>query len=323
MNRTPTLAVAGLMLLAAAGEPGTPVKSIDLAPRVRPESITRGWDGKLYVSIQGASGDTAVQDGEIVQVDAASGTVTPFVPPESGLVNPRGLTFTGEFLIVTDTTKLWKIDRAGKIGLAAEPSAYPFPPVFLNDVAAEKGGRAVYVSDMGAGRTAQRDPSGLLWPTDGPEAEAIPTGSRVYRVSLKDGAVTNVFTPTRKLLIVNGVTGSRRGKGRLLALDFFNGSIVEVDVARDTKTILATGPFRGGDGIEEAADGTLFVTSYENGRVWRVSRDGETVEKLFDVAADQGTTGRGTLADLALDESAGLLYVPDVLNGRIVVLKAR
>jgi sugar lactone lactonase YvrE len=328
------LFVAVLALTASTVYANSFVKNIELAPHMRPESITKAWGGKYYVSIQGASGDTTTQDGEIVQVDIATGVVTPFVPAGSGLVNPRGLAFTGEFLVVTDTTNVWKIDRSGHVTLAAQPSAYPFPPIFFNDAAPETGGRAVFVTEMGPGRAVQRDPSGFLWPTDSPQAEAIPTGARVYRISLRTGAVTNVFTPTRKILITNGVTEAKRGRGHddrrddvrredahLLALDFFHGSVVDVDVKKDSKQIVATGPFRGCDGIEQAHDGTIFVTSFENGRVWRMDRDGENVQKLFDVAIDQGIVARQSLADLALDEAAGLLYVPDTLHSRIVVLK--
>ena len=329
MKRACALATV-LVLFSSAAHANTFVRNIELAPHVRPESITRGWSGKYYVSIQGPSGDATTQDGAIVQVDVETGNVTPFVPAGSGLVNPRGLAFTGEWLVVTDTTRVWKVDEAGQVSLAAEPSAYPFPPVFFNDAAPERGGHAVFVTEMGPGRTVQRDAAGFLLPPDSPQAEAIPTASRVYRIDLCSGTVTNVFTPTRKILITNGVTEAKRrdhgdsghrNKRRLLAVDFFHGSVVAVDVARDAAQILATGPFRGADGIEQASDGTIFVTSFENGRVWRMGPDGENVRKLFDLFADQGIAGRQSLADLALDERAGLLYVPDTAHARVVVLK--
>jgi sugar lactone lactonase YvrE len=316
-------AFAAFALFATAAHAGSLVKTIDLAPRARPESITRGWGGRLYVSIQGPSADNETADGEIVQVDAKTGAVTPFVPPGQKLRNPRGLAFTGEWLVVTDTTNVWKIDEAGQVSLAAEPSAYPFPPVFFNDAAPETGGRAIYVSEMGPGRAVQRDPGGYLWPPDSAQAEDIPTGARVYRIALKDGTVRNVFTPTRKVLVTNGITESKRDRAHLLAVDFFHGSVVDVDVATDYNRLVATGPFRGADGIEQAADGTIYVSSYENGKVWSMDPLGENVRKVFDLAIDLGRTGRQTLADLALDESTGLLYVPDTLNGRILVLNAK
>jgi DNA-binding beta-propeller fold protein YncE len=316
MKRT-TVTLALVSVLGGSARANTFVKSVPLgAQHTRPESITRAWDGKYYVSIQN-SNDAAATDGEIVQVDLASGTVTPFVAAGT-LRNPRGLAFTGELLVVTDDDKVWKITKAGQVSPLA--TSFPFPPVLFNDAAPEKGGKAVFVTEMGPGRNVMRDPNKLLWPTDSTQAEAIPTAARVYRITL-DGKVQNVFTPSRKILVTNGVTQVK--SGHLLALDFFHGSVVDIDPKKDSKSIIATGPFRGCDGIEQGKDGTIFVTSFENGRVWRMDGTGENLVKLFDVATDQNTVGRQSLADLTLDEAAGLLYVPDTLHGTIVVLKMK
>jgi sugar lactone lactonase YvrE len=286
------------------------VRTIALPAGSRPESITRAWCGKHYVSLQ-FNGTVGLNDGEIRQVDVATGTVTPFV---TGLDNPRGLAFTGELLVVTDTTRLWVIDQAGNKRVLADPPAFPFPVKFFNDAAPERGGRAVFVTEMG-GRDVIRDPGGLLWPTDSPQAALIPVTSRVYRVTVGGKVeISNVFTPSPKLLILNGVTQSKTAPHQLLALDFFTGSVVAVDMRRDRRDIIATGPFRGADGIEQARDGTLFVSSFENGAVWRLSPDGEQVQTLI-----QGV-GRQSTADLALDEAAGLLYVPDSAHSTIIVL---
>ena len=112
-------------------------------------------------------------------------------------------------------------------------TSFPFPPVLLNDAAAEKGGRAVFVTEMGPGRAVMRDPNTFLWPTDSPQAEAIPTGARIYRITL-DGTVTDLITPTRKILITNGVTQAKKN-GHLLAVDFFHGSVVDVDIKKDAR----------------------------------------------------------------------------------------
>ena len=312
------VSLAFLCLVGGRVSANTFVKNIPLGPgHTRPESIVKAWGGKYYVSIQNTN-DAAATDGEIVQLDLATGTVTPFVDRGKELRNPRGLAFVGDFLVVTDDDKVWKISKAGQVTPLA--TSFPFPPVLFNDAAAEKGGKAAFVTEMGPGRNVMRDPNKLLWPTDSPQAEAIPTGARVYRITL-DGKVTDVFTPSRKILVTNGVTQARNG--HLLALDFFHGSVVDVDTRKDTKSILATGPFRGCDGIEQGKDGTIFVTGFENGRVWRMDGNGENVVKLYDVATDGNTVARQTLADLTLDEGAGLLYVPDTLHAQIVVLKVK
>lgn len=328
MKRIKALFVAGILVIGGTVEAGSLVKTISLGTHTRPESITKAWGGKYYVSIQNTNDATAA-DGEIVQVDIATGAVTPFVGKEKGLRNPRGLAFTGQFLVVTDTDKVWKISQAGEVTPLA--TSFPFPPVFFNDAAPETGGKAVFIAEMGPGRNVQRDPSGLLWPTDSVQAEAIPTGARVYRITL-DGKVSNVFTPTRKILVTNGLTerkknggqeGQKEARDHLLVLDFFHGNVVDVDTKKDTKHLVAAALFRGCDGIEQATDGTIFVSSFENGRVWRMDKNGENVTKLFDVATDLKTVARQTAADLALDEAAGELYVPDTLHSTIIVLKTR
>jgi sugar lactone lactonase YvrE len=322
MTRFYALVILGVSLSsgAAVAQPPAFVKSIDLGSHKRPESIVRGFGGKFYASIQNTP-DAVLADGEIVQVDIASGVVTPFVLPNSSLVNPRGLAFTGDFLVVTDTTNVWKIDQAGHVSLLAGPSAFPFPPVFFNDAMAD-GSRSVIITEMGPGRNVQRDPAGFLWPTDSPQAEAIPTAARAYRITVPGGKVSNVFTPTRKILVTNGITASNE-HGDLLLLDFFTGSIVELDVHKDRAEILATGPFRGCDGIEQGRDGTIFVTSFENGRLWRMDEHGNKVVKLLDLVDLPGQIARQSLADLALDEKANLLYVPDTANSKIIVVKTK
>jgi hypothetical protein len=329
MKQIKALFVIGALVIGGTAEAGTFVKTISLGTHTRPESITKAWGGKYYVSIQN-TGDAAATDGEIVQVDIATGNVTNFVG-QGTLRNPRGLAFNGEFLVVTDTDKVWKISQGGQVTPLA--TTFPFPPVFFNDAAPEKGTKNVFITEMGPGRAVQRDPNGFLWPTDSLQAEAIPAGARVYRIT-PDGKVTNVFTPTRKILVTNGVTerkkhggqdsrGGGEGRDHLLVLDFFHGNVVDVDTKKDTKSVVAAALFRGCDGIEQASDGTIFVTSFENGRAWRMDASGENVVKLFDVAGDLNTVARQTLADLALDEGAGLLYVPDTLHSTIVVLKTK
>ena len=88
-------------------------------------------------------------------MDVYSGRVNTFVGKGTGLRNPRGLAFVGNVLVVTDTDKVWKISQAGQVTPLA--TSFPFPPALLNDAAAEKGGRAVFVTEMGPGRAVMRE----------------------------------------------------------------------------------------------------------------------------------------------------------------------
>jgi sugar lactone lactonase YvrE len=288
------------------------VTSVPVGPR--PESITRAWGGKLYVSIQGPSGALGTFDGEIRQIDLTTGVTTTFV---TGLENPRGLAFTGKFLIAADQQKIYRIDQAGQATVLAANTAFPFPAVFFNDAAPVAEDGSVYVTEMGR-RDIIREPpdspnAGHLIPVDSDAAFAVPATSRIYRINMI-GKITNVFEPSRKLLVINGVTEATPGQGiHLLATDFFHGNIVDVDLDHGTKTILTTA-LRGADGLAQASDGTLFVSSFELGAVWRMDASGENLKVLIDHVGFQ------TTADFYLDEPAKKLYVPNTPAGTIMIV---
>jgi sugar lactone lactonase YvrE len=303
----------GLVLALSGAVAQAQVVTIAVGPR--PESITKGFDGKFFVSIQGPSGALNVIDGEIRRVDIQAGTVDP-VPFATGLINPRGITFTGKYIVVADQLAIWRFDCQGNrvklLDAAQLPPVTPPAAIFFNDAAAEDGGKAVYVSEMGRRdliRVAAVPP--VLIPVDSQAAYDIPATSRVYRITM-DGQFRSVFEPSRKLLVINGVTEIKR-RHKLLVLDFFHGSVVEVDLKKGTKSILATA-LRGADGVEQASDGTIFVSSFENGAVWKLDEDGENPTQLLK------DVGFQTTADFYLDEKAKQLYVPNTFAGTIIVL---
>ena len=304
-----TLGVASTGLAVTTPARGATVPAADpvsVPVGTRPESVTRAWDGRFYVSIQGTPGDA---DGEIHVFDPDKGTFAPFA---TGLDNPRGMGFTGKYLVVTDTTLVRIVDRTGAHRVLAGPAAFPHPTAFFNDVAVEEGGRAVYVTEMG-GRAFMRDPAtSLLWPTDSPQALAIPVTSRVYRITVT-GQVTEVVTPSRKALVMNGVIVSRRDRHHLLVVDMFYGNVTDVDLRTNRKTIVGTG-FRAADGLAQGRDGTLYVCSFDDGIVWKVDPDGENPQILL-----QGM-GRSSTADLYLDERNKRLLVADTLHNSVIVL---
>jgi sugar lactone lactonase YvrE len=301
-----------------AGPAAAETTSIPVGPR--PESVVRGWGDKLYVSIQGPSGDLGVMDGEVRVVDLATGKAAPFA---AGFENPRGLTFTGKELVVADQKKIFRVNDKGEKTLLVATEQMPSAPAnFFNDIATEPGGKAVFVTEMGRRdliripATTPPTPQKLI-PVDSPAAYDVPPLARVYRITLGDKTpkITSMFEPTRKLLVINGVTSSRKKPGALLVLDFFHGSVVEVVPGKPKAkmTILATG-LRGADGIEQGKDGTIYVSSFENGMVWKLNADGDDLRVLLNEAGFQ------TTADLTLDEKAKKLYVPNTAAGTIMVV---
>jgi len=276
-----------------------------LSVGARPESVTRAWDDKLYVSIQGPTNGPG--DGEIQVIE--NGVPRTFV---SGLDEPKGLAFTGKYLVVTDLTRVWMMDGEGNKQLLADASAFPLPIAFLNDAAPEEGGQAVYVTEMG-GRTKIRDASGALLPLDSPLVADIPVTSRVYRISL-DGVVTEAVTPSRETLIMNGIAQAKEGD-RLIAAEFFYGNITEIKLNTNEKRVIATG-FRGADGIEQDRNkGNIYVSSFEQGTLWMMDGDGQNVRVLL--------TGLGpkSTADFFLDDKAGMLVQPSTKDGTLTFIK--
>jgi len=304
------ITILGVTLIGSAAQAQI-LDTIDLGAGARPESITKAWNGQFYVSCQGPSGNLGANDGEIRRVDLATHTVTPFV---SGLDNPRGVAFVNGFLVVADQVRLWKIDQNGNKSVLAEASQFPFPAVFFNDVSPATS-NSVYVVEMGRRdiiRIGATPPApNVLIPVDSDAAYAVPATSRIYKVTL-NGQITNVFEPSRKLLVMNGVC-LPSDSGGLLATDFFHGNIVHVRTAEDKKSIIATA-FRGADGLAQGSDGTIYVSSFENGQVWRMDANGENQKQLL------GGQGFQSVADFYLDEPAQRLYVPKTPTHQILVI---
>jgi hypothetical protein len=266
----------------------------------RPESVTRGFDGRLYVSVQNAPG--MGDDGEVKMVDGL--TVSTFV---GGLKEPKGIAFVANHLVVTDVTRVWKIDSAGNKSVLAEATAFPSPVGFLNDAASEPGNQAVFVTEMGQIGKAFNPMTMGLWPTTSMEASQIMAEARVYRITVPGGQVTVAVDKSPDILLVNGVTAP--APGRLLLAEFFIGNILEV--TGTTLKILATG-YRGADGIEQDDRGNIYVASYSQGKVWKLDSAGKNEQVIID------NRGFGSTADHYLDLQNRRLVVPDTAKGTLI-----
>jgi hypothetical protein len=271
---------------------------------VRPESVTRGFGGKLYVSVMNSPdtpGDGVVKviDGETVKTFAVD------------LDEPKGICFAGETLFVTDLVRVWRIGKNGERSLLADHDDFPHEPTYLNDVSCEPGGKAVYVSDMGA-NTKMRDPQKQLWPLDSAEAKAIPPIGRVYRIPTGRGRITIAADASRRLLNPNGVAAL--GRGRLLVAEFFTGTIFRVQGPKSLAP-LATG-LRGADGLEQDAAGNVWVSSWDQGKLWRIPpRKGKKPSEP-ELVAD----GFQSAADFFIDADAHQIILPDMKAGTLTFI---
>ena len=96
-------------------------------------------------------------------------------------------------------------------------------------------------------------------------------------------------------------------------LDFATGELLRVQTAKGTVEKLADG-FGGGDGLVRDAAGTLYLSDWKNGRVWKLNAKQkgakpQPYEQKFQAAADITLSGDGKF-----------LLVPDMKAGTLVWL---
>lgn len=271
------LGVCGLLFsgLACAD---MPVRTTGLKT---PESVVASPGGRIYVSEIGEFGKDG--DGQITVIDA-DGKATVFA---SGMDDPKGLVFSGDNLYVADKTRVLRVTLDGKWSVFAAAEAFPVTPQFLNDLEVDGVGN-IYVSDSG-------DLKGK--------------GGAIYRIS-KNGKVTLIVSGEKdaRVQAPNGLLMG--GRGTLLEVDFVSGILYRIKIKNGEMEKVAEG-FGGGDGIVRAADGTLYVSDWKNGRVFTVNKQGE-VKGFHD--------GFQSAADIGLSHDGKILLVPDMKAGELVWL---
>jgi glucose/arabinose dehydrogenase len=245
-----------------------------------PESVVVTPEGQVYVSQIGEFDKDG--DGSIVAIK--DGKAIPFA---TGLNDPKGLAVVQQTLYVADKTRIWQIDADGTVEIFVSESAFPSPPKFLNDLAADAETGALYVSD-----------SGDLKGNDG----------AVYRISPKgvvELVVDSAILPGLK--IPNGL--ALDGGTHLLVGDFGSGELHRVKLANRTSEKIADG-LGGIDGLAWDNQGQLFITDWLGSRLFVIPRPGDKpmlLSKDFDGAAD-----------LCLNAAGDQLLIPSMKAGKLV-----
>jgi len=285
----------------AAPAKAVPVQR-NLAVGATPESVTKGFGRKYYVTLMGTSRKQGDGDGKIVKVDGDKVTVL-----TEGLDDPKGIVFVGKQLITADFDKVWSIDAKGKKTLLAGPAAFPTPPTFLNDVVVSPDKKSVLITDMGA-VTKMRDANNVLFAINSPEHKAIPVIARVFQVTL-EGKVTEVIAPHAKMLNPNGVDVLK--DGRIRVAEFFSGDVLEWNQGK--WKAIAKG-HRSGDGIVHDSKGNFYISEVMFGKVTRYQRGNPVGQEL------SAGLGLKSAADIVVDEAHGQLIIPDSKAGELVFI---
>ncbi len=274
-----------LALLLSAFIPvaqAAPLSTQKISGLKMPESVVQATDGRVFVSeINGFDVDG---DGQISVIEA--GQVKLFA---KGLDDPKGLAIIGQSLYVADNKRILKLalsgPKQGQAEVFAAAAAFPVTPLFLNDLEADLAGN-LYVSDSG-------DLKGK--------------GGAVYQINAQ-GQVRLLISGQQdnRILAPNGLLMDDTGDV-LMVVDFASGILYSYNLATKQLLDIAEG-FGGGDGVVHHANGSMFVSDWKNGKVFRLDMNGEVTP----LAATYQSA-----ADIALTKDEKVLMVPDMKAGEL------
>ena len=233
-------------------------------------------DGMGYISKVGL-------DGKVIEKQ--------FLPGPGGekLNKPKGIWIQGDRLWVTDIDVVWVFDLKTKKGRKlALPGV-----VFANDPAVMGG--ALYVSDNRADKVVKVAPADFL------NAKMEPTVTEVYSGK---GVNPNGVYPLRDgMLLMVGSIAPDKPRG-----------IFALGVSGQVKEMSA--PIGRLDGAYQFDDGSLLVTDWNSGSLFRWTEGGE-MRKLSD--------GMKGPADFCVMPQAGGLtvYLPDLVQSQLRIIQLR
>jgi hypothetical protein len=257
-----------------------------------PETVTYDPQAKvLYVSEFGSELKPAEKDGKgRISKASLAGEVLDkqFLPAPGGeaLNKPKGSWVAGNRFWVTDIDVAWVFDLTTRRGRkVALPGAQ-----FANDLAVM--GNALYVSDNRADQLFRVEPADFL------EMKGEPKVTRVFQG--KSVNPNGIYPAKDGSLLMVGIMSAEQPRG-----------IYSIDAAGEIKTLAKDiGRL---DGLYEMDDGTLLVTDWNSGSLFRWSPKGiETLAKGFKGPADF----------CVIPEANGfLVVVPDLVQGELRLVR--
>lgn len=260
-----------LILIAIPSKAHEPLNLI--SGFIGPESVVQDAKGDIYVSEIGEFNKDG--DGRITRV-SMDGKLSTFA---SGMDDPKGLTFVGNSLYVTDKNRVLKVEPNGDWMVFGSTMAFPQTPIFLNDITSDEAGN-LYVSDSGN----------------------LSAGGAIFKITQNKKITLILNENTPEILAPNGLLVV---KNDLFEVDFASGILYKINLK--TKSILKVAEgFGGGDGLIKSGD-SFFVSDWKNGRIFKLQRNKVTLFK-------EGFTAT---ADIALSYDKRSIIVPDMKNGSV------
>lgn len=240
---------------------------------VSPESVVQDAKGDIYVSEIGEFNKDG--DGKITRI-SIDGKLLTFA---SGMDDPKGLTFIGKSLYVTDKNRVLKVELNGKWTVFGSTMAFPQTPVFLNDITSDDAGN-LYVSDSGN----------------------LKSGGAIYKIAQNKKITLVLNEDTPEILAPNGLWII---KNDLYEVDFSSGILYKINLKNKSISKIAEG-FGGGDGLIKSGN-NFFVSDWKNGKIFKLQ--GGKVSLFKD--------GFSAAADIALTYDKKSIMTPDMKAGSI------
>ena len=240
---------------------------------VSPESVAQDAKGDIYVSEIGEFNKDG--DGKITRI-SIDGKLSTFA---SGMDDPKGITFIGKSLYVTDKNRVLKVEPDGKWTVFGSTMAFPQTPVFLNDITSDDAGN-LYVSDSGN----------------------LKSGGDIFKIARNKKITLVLDENTPEILAPNGLWII---KNDLYEVDFSSGILYKINLKNKSISKIAEG-FGGGDGLIKFGN-NFFVSDWKNGKIFKVQ--GSKVSLYKD--------GFTAAADIALSYDNKSIMTPDMKAGSI------
>lgn len=263
---------------AATSQPASHI-SDKVTGLAMPESAVVHADGRIFVSEIGEFGKKG--DGKISVIQDGKKTTL-----AEGLNDPKGIDLWNNELYVADVNQVVKVDMDGKVTLIADTADFPGKAVFLNDLEIDGNG-SVYVSDSG---TDEGDNAG------------------VYKITAA-GQVTEILDSQSGIKRPNGLLMD--GVDTMLVADFGTGDLYRADLKSGKVKALNQG-FGGADGLVRDTRGFVYVSDWNNGKVWQLAGPRATPQLIAD--------NFKAAADITLSGDGQSLLVPDMKAGELVRL---
>ena len=284
-----SVAVAGCATLGMGGDASRPLQVLS-DTTVKgfgwPESV--GCDTAhdvLYVSqFGGEKPNPPAKDGlGYISKVAPDGRVIEKRAFDVTMNKPKGIWIAGTRLWVTDIDSLWIFDTVTRKG-----RRLPLPGIeFANDVTVMNG--VAYVSDNRTDQLFRVDPADFL------DASVHPNAGPVW---------------SKKSVFPNGLWPAKDGGLLMVGFESPDKHRAIYSMGADGSIATLSKPIGRLDGLQQMSDGTLLVTDWDSGSVFRWGPKGE-VQVL----------GKGFKGPADLCLMGDTLYVPDLVKGEVRILR--